>query len=129
MPTLTFEGETHGEIVVKVRRWLASLEGDPTGQLSPAEAITQGAEVTKEVLRVIAYSAPGPIAPSDLFKTLNTMGYKATDASADALMSSLDGIEEATGGSVVRQVTEAGRKAAWEMNSTIAKQLLRSLRP
>ena len=25
--TLTFEGETHGEIVVKVRRWLASLDG------------------------------------------------------------------------------------------------------
>ena len=129
MPTLTFEGETHGEIVVKVRRWLASLEGDPTGQLSPAEAITQGAEVTKEALRVIASSAPGPIAQSDLIKTLTTMGYKATDASADALMSSLDGIEEATGGSVARQATEACRKAAWEMNSTIAKQLLRSLRP
>jgi hypothetical protein len=26
MPTLTFEGETHGEIVIKVTRWLASLE-------------------------------------------------------------------------------------------------------
>ena len=129
MPTLSFEGETHGEIVVKGRRWLASLEGEPSGQLTPAEAITQGAEVTKEALRVIASSAPGPVAQSDLMKALTTMGYKATDASADALMSSLDGIEEATGGSVVRQVTEAGRRAAWEMNATIAKQLLRSLRP
>ena len=51
MPTLTFEGETHGEIVVKVRRWLASLEGDPTGQLSPAEAITQGAAMMSHLSR------------------------------------------------------------------------------
>ena len=100
MPTLTFEGETHGEIVVKVRRWLASLEGDPTGQLSPAEAITQGAEVTKEALRVIASSAPGPIAQSDLIKTLTTMGYKATDATAQAQMSS-------------RTASRRRRAAAW----------------
>jgi len=28
MATLSFEGETHGELVVKVRRWLASQEGE-----------------------------------------------------------------------------------------------------
>ena len=57
------------------------------------------------------------------------MGYKVTDATKEAFLSGLDGIEEATGGSVVRQVSKAGRRAAWEMNSTIAKQVLRSLRP
>ena len=31
MPTLSFDGETHGEIVVKVRRWLASTRGGPRG--------------------------------------------------------------------------------------------------
>jgi hypothetical protein len=30
---------------------------------------------------------------------------------------------------VVRQVTEAGRKVVYEMNSQIARQLLKSLRP
>ena len=35
MATLSFEGETHGELVVKVRRWLASLEGEEEGHLTP----------------------------------------------------------------------------------------------
>src|SRR4029077_19249314 len=35
MPSLSFEGETHGEIVVKVRRWLASTEGAQEGSLTP----------------------------------------------------------------------------------------------
>ena len=60
MATLSFEGETHGEIVVKVRRWLASLEGEDEGHISPAAAIEQGAELTKEALRVIASAAPEP---------------------------------------------------------------------
>jgi hypothetical protein len=128
MPTLTFEGETHGEIVVKVRRWLASLEGAEEGALTPVEAIEQGAELTKDALRIIASAAPGPVAQSELMKGLTNMGYKATDATKGALVSGLDSIEEATGGSVVRQVSKAGRRAAYEMNATIARQLLKSLR-
>lgn len=128
MPSLTFEGETHGEIVVKVRRWLASLEEEAGSNLSAIEAIEQGAELTKDALRIIAAAAPGPIAQSDLLKGLTSMGYKATDATKGALVSGLDSLEEATGGSVVRQVSKAGRRAAYEMNSTIARQLLKSLR-
>lgn len=128
MPTLSFDGETHGEIVVKVRRWLASTEGADEADLSASEAIEQGAELTKEALRIIAAAAPGPVAQSDVVKGLTSMGYKVTDTTKDTLLSGLDGIEEATGGSVVRQVTNAGRRAAWEMNATIAKQVLRSLR-
>lgn len=129
MPTLSFEGESHGEIVLKVRRWLASVDGEAEGSLSPSEAIEQGAEVTKEALRIIAAAAPAPVAHSDLVRGLTSMGYKVTDATKEAFLSGLDGIEEATGGSVVKQVSKAGRRAAWEMNSTIAKQLLRTLRP
>ena len=55
------------------------------------------------------------------------MGYKATDATKDAVIAGLDSIEEATGGGVVRQVSTAGRKAVYEMNSQIAKQLLKNL--
>ncbi len=128
MPTVTFEGETHGEIVVKVRRWLASVDGQEGSSISAAQAVTQGAELTKDALRIIAASAPEPVAQSDLVKGLTNMGYKATDATKDAVIAGLDSIEEATGGGVVHQATEAGRKVVWQMNTTIAKQLLRSLR-
>ena len=128
MPTVTFEGETHGEIVVKVRRWLASLENQEGSSITAAEAVTQGAELTKDALRIIAAAAPDPVAQSDLVKGLTNMGYKATDATKDAVIAGLDSIEEATGGGVVQQATEAGRKVVWQMNSTIARQLLRSLR-
>ena len=128
MPTLSFEGETHGEIVVKVKRWLASLDGSPESSLSAIEAIEQGAELTKDALRIIASAAPGPVAHSELMKGLTNMGYKATEATKDALVSGLDSIEEVTGGSVVKQVSKAGRRAAYEMNSTIARQILKSLR-
>ena len=128
MPTLSFEGETHGEILVKVKRWLASLDDEGENSLSAVEAIEQGAELTKEALRIIASAAPAPVAQSDLLKGLTNMGYKATDATKGALVSGLDSIEEATGGSVVRQVSKAGRRAAYEMNSTIARQVLKSLR-
>jgi hypothetical protein len=128
MPTLSFDGETHGEIVIKVKRWLASLDGVDEANLTAVEAIEQGAELTKDALRIIASAAPAPIAQSELLKGLTGMGYKATDATKDALVSGLDSIEEATGGSVVRQVQKAGRRAAYEMNATIARQVLKSLR-
>ena len=129
MPTLSFEGETHGEIVVKVRRWLASLDGADEGHLSPAEAIEQGAELTKEALRVIASAAPGPVAQSDVVKALTGAGYKATDEVKRALIQGLDSIEEATGGSVVKRARDARKSVVYEMNSTIARQLLKALRP
>lgn len=128
MPTVTFEGETHGEIVVKVRRWLASVEGQEDEGLSAVEAVTQGAELTKDALRIIASAAPEPVAHSDLVKGLTNMGYKATEATANAMIAGLDSLEEMTGGGVVQQASDVGRKAMWQMNSTIARQLLRSLR-
>jgi len=128
MPTMSFEGETHGEIVVKVRRWLASVDGEEDAALSTVEAVSQSAELTKEALRIIASAAPEPVAQSELVKGLTNVGYKATDATRDAVVAGLDSLEEMTGGGVVQQATEAGRKVVWQMNGTIAKQLLRSLR-
>lgn len=128
MPIVTFEGETHGEIVVKVRRWLASVDGEEDSGLSAAEAVTQGAELTKDALRIIASAAPEPVAQSDVVKGLTNMGYKATEATANAVIAGLDSIEEMTGGGVVQQATDVGRKVMWQMNSTIAKQLLRTIR-
>jgi hypothetical protein len=128
MATLSFEGETHGELVVKVRRWLASVEGQKEGTLSATEAVVQGAELTKEALRVIASSAPEPIAQSEVVKALTGAGYKITDTAKDALLDSLDSVEEVTGGSVVKLARDASRSAVYQMNTAIAKQILRTLR-
>ncbi len=127
MATLSFDGETHAEIVQKMRRWLAAQDGGDDMAPNLTETLTQGAEVTKDALRIIASAAPDPVAQSDVVKGLTGMGYKATDATKDAVIAGLDSIEEATGGGVVRQVSTAGRKAVYEMNSQIAKQLLKNL--
>ncbi len=129
MATLSFEGETHGELVVKVRRWLASLEGEDAGRIAPADAVEQGAELTKEALRIIASAAPEPIAQNEVVKALTGMGYKATDATRDAIIDGLDSVEEVTGGSVVKRVRDAAETAVYEMNSQVARQILKSLRP
>jgi hypothetical protein len=133
VPTLSFDGDTHGEIVQKVRRWLASLEGAEEGDLSVVEAINQGAELTKDALRIIASAAPGPIADSEVVKALTGLGYKATDATREALVDGLGSVEELTGGSVVTRVREVGKSArksaVYQMNSTVARQLLKTLKP
>jgi hypothetical protein len=128
MPTLSFEGETHGEIVQKVRRWLASAEDGPAGRLTAVEAVEQGAALTKDALRIIASAAPAPIAQSDLVKALTGMGYRATEATKEAIVEGLSTLEETTGGSVVKAARDARRSAVYEMNATIAKQVLKALK-
>ena len=127
MPTLSFEGETQAEIVAKVKRWLASLDGEEK-LLSPAEAVQASAELTKEALRLVASSAPEPVARSELVKGLTSMGYSVTDATTKAMLDGLDGLAQVTGESVVKRVREAGGKAFYEMNSQMAKQILKNLR-
>ncbi len=127
MPSLAFDGETHDEIVQKVRRWLASVDGDELADVGAADVVSQSAELAKDTLRVIAEAAPGGVAQSDLFKALTTMGYKATDATKDAALASLDAIETASGGGVVKNVAEMGTKALYEMNAQVAKGVLKSL--
>ena len=129
MASLTFEGETHGEIVLKVRRWLASIDGEEPGDITIHDAIQQGAELTKDALRIIASSAPGPVAQSDVVKGLTSMGYKATDATKQALIDGLDTVEEITGGSVVKAARDASRSAVYQMNASVARQLLKALKP
>jgi hypothetical protein len=127
MPKVTFEGETHQEIIAQVRRWLASAEADEEGAISAQQAVAAGADLTKDALRIVAAAAPRSIAQNDLVKALTDMGYKATDATRDRLVEGLDNVEELTGGSVVRTVRDKGRDTVFEMNAAIAKQILRSL--
>lgn len=124
MATVSFEGETHDEIVAKVRAWLDSAEA---GSPDVADVINQQAAITKDALRIIAESAPGPIAESDVVKSLTKMGYKATDTTRDAALTALSTLESATGGSMVKNVADQGSKAMFKMNASIAKQFLKAV--
>ena len=124
MATVSFEGETHDEIVSKVRAWLESVEA---GENDMEAMINQQASLTKDALRIIAQSAPGPISDSDVVKSLTKMGYKATDATRDAALTALNSLESATGGSMVKNVADQGSKAMFKMNAAIAKQFLKAV--
>ena len=126
MPTLSFEGETHDEIVRKVRRWLHSLDGDDE-LLTVPEAVEAASELTKDALSIIAHSAPGPVARSEVMKQLTRMGYEATDATKRAVISGLDALAEAEG-DVLKRAEGARRSVVYEMNAAVARQLLRTLR-
>ena len=127
MPKLTFEGATQQELVQQVREWLASLEADEDGTITVTQAIERGAGLTKDAMKIIASSAPKPIAQNDMVKQLTGMGYKVTDATSKALVEGLEAVDQISGGGVVRQVTDKGRTAAFQMNAAVAKQILKAL--
>ena len=127
MPVLSFEGETHDEIVRKVKRWLASVEGEEE-HVTVQEAVDRASELTKDALTVVAQSAPGPVARSEIFKAMTRMGYEATDATRQAVIGGLDALADATEGSVVKRMEKARNSVLYEMNQAAAKQVLRSLK-
>jgi uncharacterized membrane protein len=133
MATLSFEGETQDEIVRKVRRWLASLdEVDDT--ISVVEAVDRASELTKDALTVVAQAAPRPIARTEVFKALTRMGYEATDTTKRAVVAGLDALADVGDGtpdsaSLMRRIEKARNSVVYEMNSAVAKQILRALRP
>jgi hypothetical protein len=127
MPSLSFEGETHDELVRKVRRWLASADGEAE-RLSAVEAVEKASEITKDALTVIASAAPGPIASSDILKGLKKMGYDATDGTKRAVTSGLNALADVTGGSLLKRADRARKDAVYEMNASVARQMLKTLR-
>jgi hypothetical protein len=127
MPSLSFEGETHDELVRQVRRWLASVEGDDE-HLNAVQAVQKASEITKDALTVIASAAPGPIASSDILKGLTKMGYEATDGTKRAVTSGLNALAEVTGGGFLKRADRARKDAVYEMNASVARQMLKTLR-
>ena len=103
------------------------MDENPDGTLSVSDAITQGAGLTKDALRIIATAAPAPVAQSDVVKSLTDMGYKVTDATSKAMVDGLQSVEALTGGSIVEQVSDKSRSTLWSMNQKVAKQVLRTL--
>ena len=126
MPTLSFDGETHAEIVRKVRRWLVSLD-QPEEVITSVEAVERASEITKDALTVIAQSAPAPVRQSEIFKALTRLGYQNTDMTKKAVINALDNTAQTQDG-VVRRIEGAGRAAVYEMNAAVAKQILKALR-
>jgi hypothetical protein len=124
---VTFEGVTHEDIVREVRAWLVTVEPDGDEPLSPSQAIEQGADVTKDALRIIAAAAPAPVAQNDIFKALTDMGYKATEGTRDRLIEGLGLLETVTEGELVKQARDTGRRSVYQMNATVARQLLKAL--
>ena len=123
--TVTFEGATHADIVDQVKTWLVTVE-EPD-RLSASEAIEQGAGLYKDALRIIAAAAPRPVAENEIVKSLTDMGYRATDVTKDRLIDGLARVEELSGGTLVKDVRDTGQKAVFQMNATLAKQILRQL--
>ena len=124
---MSFEGETHEEIVQKVRRWLASTEGQG-GHLGAVEVVERVSELTKDSLSVIAAAAPGPIAHSDVVKGLTHMGYEATDQTKRAVVSGLNAVAELSGDKLLKRIVDARKSVAYEMQSAVARQVLRAFR-
>jgi hypothetical protein len=127
MPSLSFEGETHTELVAKVRRWLASVDGEEEVR-TPAEVIGASAELTKDALRIIASSAPAPVAQSEVVKGLTALGYQVTDTASSAIVDAIDALSNVTSERVVKRVRDASAGAVFEMNKAVASQLLKGLR-
>ena len=128
MPSLSFEGETHDEIVRKVRRWLASIEGvHEENHITVPVAVERATELTKDALTVIAQAAPGPIARSEIFKGLTRMGYDATENTKRAVINGLDTLADTEEG-VLRRASDARRSVVYEMNAAVAKQILKAIR-
>jgi hypothetical protein len=129
MATLSFEGETHDEILRKVKRWLASLEGEEE-TVSVVEAVERASELTKDALTIIAQAAPGPVARSDIVKALTRMGYDATDSTKRAVVAGLDALADAAPDEgIVKRASKARNSVVYEMNAAVARQVLRALRP
>ncbi|GAC1317135.1 MAG: hypothetical protein NVSMB12_14640 [Acidimicrobiales bacterium] len=130
MASLAFEGETHDEIVRKVRRWLASVDGHEE-HIDVTEAVERASELTKDALTVVAQAAPGPIGRSEIVKALTRMGYEATDTTKRAVVAGLDALADASqsGDGVLQRVEKARNSVVYEMNAAVARQVLRALRP
>jgi hypothetical protein len=126
MPELRFTGDAHPDLVREVRAWLASVESE-SGRTA-ADVVETSADLTKDALRIIAAAAPGPIGESEVVTRLTEMGYKVTDMGRDSALAGLQGLASVGDGTVLKRASEAGAKVLYEMNSSVAKQLLKTIR-
>ena len=126
MATLSFEGETHEELVRKVRRWLVSAEGG-ADHLAVADVVERSSDLTRDALSLIAAAAPEPIAHSEVVKGLTRMGYDATEQTRRAVLSGLRAASEVSGDKLFQRIEGARRAVTYEMGTAVAHQVLKNL--
>ena len=96
MPKLIFEAEHPAELVAQVKRWLASLAGRRRGRhLGVPRPSPRGLSSPRTPCASSPRRPAKPVAQNDLVKALTAMGYKATDATSNALVDGLDSVETA----------------------------------
>ena len=123
MPTLSFEGKSHQDLIRQVEEWLETAKNDTP--LKPSDLVGQGAKLTKDVLGVIAAAAPEPVAENELVKALTEAGYRATDLTSGAIIDTLEQFQDVTGESVVKEVRNEAASAMYKMNKGIASQIIK----
>ncbi|MGH9062658.1 MAG: hypothetical protein ACRDZQ_06355 [Acidimicrobiales bacterium] len=132
MPTLSFEGDTHDEIVRQVRRWLASQAGGPS-RAGASGAVERASELTKDALTALAQAAPEPLSRNEVFRALTRMGYEATDSTRRAVVAALDALADTSDGAggegqaLVKRIQRARNSVLYEVNAAVARQVVRSL--
>jgi hypothetical protein len=127
MATLSFDGDSEPELVAKVRRWLHSTE-QPSSHLEPTEAVVRLSDLTKDALSVVTLAAPEPIGQSDLVRSLSRLGYEAADQTAQVVVTGLNAVADLSRDGLMRRVRQARQAAAYQMESLVARQVLRGLR-
>lgn len=128
MPTLSFEGETHDELLRKVRKWLVSAEGAPE-HLGAIEVVERVSDLTNDALSIIAAAAPEPIAHSDIVQGLTRLGHEVTDETADAVSSGLRAISDLYGDRVIKRVEDARHSITYRMSSNVARRMYQTVKP
>lgn len=111
-----------------MRRWLASAEA-PADHLGAMEVVERASELTKDALSVIATAAPEPIAHNEVVIGLTRLGYEATDQTRRAVQSGLSAVAELSDGRLFKRIEDARRAVTYEMGTTMARQVLRAIRP
>ena len=56
------------------------------------------------------------------------MGYKVTDMGRDGALAGLQGLASVGDGTVLKRASDAGAKVLYEMNSSVATRLLKTIR-
>jgi hypothetical protein len=131
VPTLSFDGETHDEIVAKVRRWLTSVEGRTSPPTAvTATAVESASELAKQALEVVA-DTYGHGSHGEMVKTLTRLGTELTEGTKELMVSGLNfltEVSEANDWGARKQTQGMGRRMVSDFNTAMAKQFLKTLK-
>ncbi len=131
MATVTFEAETLGELIRKMRTWIGEAEtgtgpGGITGAMEKTTAATS--DLAKAAIELVANAAPEPISSSEIFKRLTSLGFELSDTAQRTIVSTLDSLAQGEGDEgIIERVDKARDAAIYEMSQAMARGVLRVL--